>query len=215
MQTPKLPRIAYLWPGLPQLWIRGSWAGLAVAVGFTVLANTLLLAALVYTEWLSRDVKLIGFGSLVTVWLLAWWLSRDERSLGQARLDDELLSASSEADPVEEKRDELFREAQQKYLENDWVATEQVLLKLLKRDARDIESRLMLATLWRHQGRYGESLRQLDRLERFEAAEEWKYEIAAEREAIAGVAEQEEATTPEPTESNDPPADDTDQRLVA
>lgn len=219
MQTPKLHRIAYLWPGLPQLWLRGSWAGLAVAVGFTVLANTLLLATLVYTEWLARDVKLIGFGSLASVWMLAWWLSRGERVRGQANLGGE-SPESAEADLAEDNRDELFREAQQVYLQNDWVATEQVLLKLLKQDSRDVESRLMLATLWRHQGRSREALRQLDRLERLEAAEVWKYEIAAEREAIAGAARQKE-TMPDSiddekvVDNKEPPSDETGRSLAA
>jgi thioredoxin-like negative regulator of GroEL len=80
--------------------------------------------------------------------------------------------------------DQLFREAQTRYLENDWVAAEQLLLKLLKQDARDVEGRLMLATLWRHQGRREEALRQLDRLGRLEAADKWRDEIAAERRRL-------------------------------
>ena len=51
----------------------------------------------------------------------------------------------TERPPAE--RDLMFREAQGHYLSNDWVATEQLLLKLLKQDARDVEGRLMLATL--------------------------------------------------------------------
>ena len=42
----------------------------------------------------------------------------------------------------------------------------------------------MLATLWRHQQRPEEALRQLDRLERLEAADNWRNEIAAEREKL-------------------------------
>lgn len=155
-----------------------------MAVGFTALANTLLLATLVYRDWMAANVQLTGYGLLVVIWLLAWWESRADR---RQDLADSSADGQSETPPVdkqEEKRDQWFREAQQCYLRGDWVAAEQKLLKLLKQDARDVESRLMLATLWRHQGRGEEALRQLDRLERLEAASEWQYEIAAEREAL-------------------------------
>lgn len=180
--------------------MRGSWAGLLVAVGFTALANV-LLATLVFSEWLTLETRLFGYGSLAVVWLLARWQSRNERRANLAsdalasagEVENELQEELAEQPPAE--RDRLFREAQGHYLSNDWVATEQVLLKLLKQDARDVESRLMLATLWRHQGRGVEALRQLDRLQRLEAASTWQHEIAAERMAI-------EQTNENPVEDN-------------
>jgi len=155
-----------------------------VAVGFTALANTLLLATLVYRDWMAANVQLTGYGLLVVIWLLAWWESRADRRQDLADSSSDGQSETPPVDKQEEKRDEWFREAQQCYLRGDWVAAEQKLLALLKQDTRDVESRLMLATLWRHQGRGEEALRQLDRLERLEAASEWQYEISAEREAL-------------------------------
>jgi len=158
---------------------------LLVAVGFTALANVLLLAALVYDEWLPRQTRLIGVGALAVVWLLSRLQTRAERRA--IEVTEEESETDEAGEPVERppaERDQWFREAQGHYLRNDWVATEQTLLKLLKQDARDIESRLMLATLWRHQGRTAEATRQLDRLARLEAAEEFEHEIAAERAAI-------------------------------
>jgi len=165
--------------------MRGSWAGLLVAVGFTVLANVLLLATLVFSEWLGLETRLIGGGVLVVVWLLAWWQSRAERQVSPLVADEDEATGEVETEKMPAERDLLFREAQGHYLSNDWVATEQALLEILKQDARDVESRLMLATLWRHQGRSAEALRQLDRVERFEAASRWQHEIAAERMAAA------------------------------
>ena len=176
-----------LWPGLPHLWTRGSWAGLAVAVGFTALGNGLLLATFVFDEWMTGQSLWIGYGTLVAVWLIAGWHGRLVLRRHSAGLVGEPRGEQSQ-DRKQEQRDRLFREAQQSYLRSDWVATEKVLLQLLKQDARDVESRLMLATLWRHQGRTAESLRQLDRLERLEAAEKWSHEIAAERAAAASTA---------------------------
>jgi len=211
--TPKLHWTACLWPGLPTLWNRGSWAGLAVAVGFTALANGLLLATLVYTEWLTGQVRLIGLGVLAVVWLLAWWQSREERIRGSASATEEPLA--ERPDPLAEQREEWFREAQRCYLADDWVATEQLLLKLLKQDARDAESRLMLATLWRHQGRGEEALRQLDRLERLEAASIWKYEIEAEREAIAGTRSDDSGEINDNLNDNETSSDDTSRPMAA
>jgi tetratricopeptide (TPR) repeat protein len=93
---------------------------------------------------------------------------------------------------VAEPREQLYRDAQRVYLQGDWVAAEQLLLKLLKLDDRDAEARLMLATLWRHQGRHREAIRQLDKLSRLEAADPWQNEIAVERRENAAVLEQSE-----------------------
>lgn len=185
------------------MWVRGSWAGLLVAVGFTALLNVLLMASLVYSEWLPLQTQLIGYSVLSVVWLLARWQTRAERRANLAVADDAEQSDGSTQDvPVE--RDVLFREAQGHYLRNDWVATEQLLLKLLKQDARDVESRLTLATLWRHQGRTAEARRQLDRVARLEASEGWQHEIAAERMALE-LATSEPAS--EPGEDSDPEPD--------
>ncbi len=152
-----------------------------MAVGFTALANTMLLASLVWREWLSGDALRIGYAALAVIWLTAWWLSRTQRREARAETTVDGLPDAAETNARRSQLDEMFREAQLRYLVNDWIAAEQELLKLLKQDARDVEARLMLATLWRHQGRREEALRQLDRLERLEAADKWREEIAAER----------------------------------
>jgi len=190
-----------------------------VAVGFTALANVLLLATLVFREWLPSRMLLVGYGVLAVVWLVTRWQSRSERRAQSIVLtdEDELLAEARDEPPAE--RDLLFREAQSHYLANDWVATEQALLKLLKHDARDVESRLMLATLWRHQGRGAEALRQLDRLERLEAASEWQHEIAAERAVIEQAKENEVRVVPlertEPPEECDEECDEAMNRRRA
>ena len=79
--------IAYLWPGLPHLWIRGSVAGLSLALAFSVLLNVLILATLVWPEWL--DLRLtFGCGLCAAVlWLAALWETRRElRRIAEARL---------------------------------------------------------------------------------------------------------------------------------
>ncbi len=181
MPQPKLHWTAYLWPGLPHLWLRGSWAHLALAVGFTALANLLAASALVWNEWLSWRVRWIGLAALGGIWLLAWIESRADwrRMLAE-------LSRDKSAPPVDPaaQSDEWFREAQKAYLTADWVSAEQTLLRLLRQNPRDPEARLMLATLWRHEGRADAAIDELDRLDRFETAAPWRYEIARERELL-------------------------------
>lgn len=173
-----------------------------MAVGFTALANVLLLATFLFREWLKPETRLFALAALTIVWLLARWQSRAQRR-ASLTVEDDLQLPEGEAELLPTERDVLFGEAQGHYLRNDWVATEQLLLRLLKQDARDVESRLMLATLWRHQGRLAEATRQLDRLQRLEAAENWQHEIAAERAAISAANHPAAKDSNEPLETNE------------
>jgi tetratricopeptide (TPR) repeat protein len=212
--TPKLPKIAYFWPGLPQLWLRGSWAGLVIAVGFTALVNLLILATCVFHEWIPLEYQLGGGAIVAASWLVGWWQSRRAESAQSMAIQLTAATSDDESDTVVsqpavgqtiDRGEQLYRDAQQAYLRGDWVAAEQLLLKLLKLDDRDAEARLMLATLWRHQGRHREAVRQLDKLSRLEAADPWQYEIAVERqENAAALTDQTETNeTSEASKSND------------
>ena len=152
---------------------------MAVAVGFTALANVLVASSLVWTEWLPVRTRLIGLATLAVVWVLAWLESRAD----WRRLAAEWSTGQSIADPAE-RSDQWFREAQGAYLAGDWVAAEKALLQLLQLNDRDAEARLMLATLWRHEGRPDDARRELDRLETYETAALWSEEIAAERKQL-------------------------------
>ena len=183
-RQPKMHGIAFLWPGLSHLWNRGSWAGLVLAVGFTILLNVLLVASLVWTEWMTARARLIGFGALSVIWFLAWLESRADWRRYVAELTAGRAAEGPEGETPSERSDRLLGQAQQQYLAGDWVATEQLLRQLLKLEPDDVEARLMLATLWRHQGRDDEAARQLDRLERTEAAGPWCDEIAREKQQL-------------------------------
>lgn len=186
----------HLWPGLPQLWTRGSWVGLTLAVGFTALANLLAATTFVWNEWLSSNVRWAALGTLAVAWLLAWVEGRAD----WRRLVAELSASKGATVDVAEQSDRWFREAQAAYLAGDWVSTEQTLLKLLKQEPRDAEARLMLATLWRHEGRREAAAEQLDRLALLETAEPWRHEIAQERERITAVAVESEEHQEPPSE---------------
>jgi thioredoxin-like negative regulator of GroEL len=93
-------------------------------------------------------------------------------------------AAKERTDPVE-AGEATFEEAQEHYLKGNWFEAERVLGILLRRNTRDLEARLMLATLYRHTRRFDEAARQLDSLGRCEGAEKWEWEICRERELLA------------------------------
>jgi hypothetical protein len=179
---PRLHWCAYLWPGLPQVWLRGSWVGLLLAVGFTAIANVLLAATLVWDEWLPARGRWIGLAGLAVIWVVAWIEGRAEWRRLIAQWKEGAEESDNLQDPV---REQGYREAQTAYLAGDWVSAERRLLELLRYDARDAEARLLLATLWRHENRHDAALQELDALERLETAAPWAFEIATERERIA------------------------------
>ncbi len=177
----RMPWAIYAWPGLLQLWRHGQWQGLAVAVGFGVLLNLLLLASFVWVELLSP-------GWLKAGWLFAtlFWMGAVGRSLwhGWGVAPRQAQSA-----------DGMFREALGEYLQGNWFEAEQILGRLLELRPRDAEGRLMLATLQRHNGRLKEAVDQLARLELLTDARIWSREISVERRLIAEAIEANQAET--------------------
>ena len=162
----------YLWPGLPQLWADGAWSGLALAVGSAALLNLLLLSTFVWIELLGG--KLLAFGWLVAgaVWAV---------SAALACLSDKRRRGQRQANSTED----LFRHALGEYLRGNWYEAETTLGRLLRYEPRDVEARLMLATLFRHTRRWPEARQQLLRLERLEGCEKWILEIGAELNLLA------------------------------
>ena len=208
-QKRRMPWAAYLWPGLPHLWNEGSWAGLALAVGFTVLLNTLILATFVWTEWLPERVKLACGLTTGVIWLAALWETRGELRRQAARQASDQLRPSERdeaaplsgsitderaepADGVQPNEttgvgqlDELFVTAQHQYLAGNWVDAERTLCRLLRIDRDDIEGKLLLAMVWRMSDRTAKANRTLNRLARRQDAAAWQFEIQVELDRMA------------------------------
>ncbi|MGD9720271.1 MAG: tetratricopeptide repeat protein [Pirellulales bacterium] len=164
-----MPRLVLFWPGLPQLWHSGLWSGLVLAAGFAVLVDLLLVASFVWIELLSpRDLRL-GWLAAGLVWGVSAILSR-----GFPRRVPNSTTA-----------ERMFRSALAEYLQGSWFEAEAVLTRLLRMAPRDVEGRLLLATLLRRTRRADDALAQLDRLERQRDAAPWSREIAEERQRIA------------------------------
>jgi hypothetical protein len=162
---------AYLWPGLPQLWFEGAWSGLALAFGFALLVNFLLVASLIWVELIAPTVLALGWLAIALIWVgsgifVAW------------------TGGLRDSSAAVQTRDDLFRTALGEYLKGAWFEAETLLGRLLALDNRDVDARLMLASLLRHTRRPLEARRQLDELERLEKAARWQAEIDHERQLL-------------------------------
>jgi cytochrome c-type biogenesis protein CcmH/NrfG len=147
------------------------WSGLVLAVAFAVLLSLLLLASFVWVELVRPFELRLGWLALGSVWG------------GSAAVS---LGRAGRTSPEQARAGEvLFREALSEYLQGNWFEAEAALSRVLGRDKRDVEARLLLATLLRRRRRFDEAANQLDRLERLLDAARWSEEIAAERRWIA------------------------------
>ena len=168
----RTPWTTYLWPGLPQLWSYGSWSGLALALGAAGMFDVLLLASFGWSELIDPNWRISLWAAFGVVWAAAvGW------SIRQCGRQAAVWGPMPENDP--------FAAALDHYLKGDYYQTEQILERLLRRNVRDLEARLMLATLLRRTGRRDEAARQLDLLGRLEGAGKWELEIEDERERLA------------------------------
>ena len=169
----------YMWPGLLHVWKRGAWSGLAMAVGFALLLNLTLVTSFIWTELepLGAENRKFLWWAVAAVWVgsAAWSFGWDRR---HHREDD----GSSE--------DNSFAEALYQYLQQDWYEAERSFNRLLRRDPRDLDARLMLASVLRHSGRWDEAAGQLDRLGRIEGSQKWELEIRQQRQWLADVVSQ-------------------------
>lgn len=204
----------YLWPGLAHLWIKGSVAGLTLALAFSVLLNVLILGTLVWPAWLETRLKIVCALGAGLLWLAALWETRcelqriaakklrEEKKQNEANLSDDSDDQASyqenqtNGDPDNEAshpNDDRLAEAQKHYLRSDWVEAEQILRRAIRADRRDVEVRLWFAMLLRRTGRLRQAHRRLDRLELFDAAEAWRFEISEERRLLSQLAQAEVA----------------------
>lgn len=166
----RMPKMAWYWPGLTQLWSAGRWSGLLIALLFTVLVNLALTSSVVWTDLLSSTVRLVVWSALLVLWAVSFWVTKIGGWGPWAEL------------PIEE---DLYADAQSQYLQGNWFGAESLLNRMLERSPRDVDSRLMLATLKRHTGRLNEAVEQLNQLERLDDADRWQNEIETERKILA------------------------------
>ena len=168
--------MTHLWPGLSQLWAYGSWPGLALALVFAGILNGLMFVSFGWSELIDPGLRNITWGGFgISRVIAAFWSARRCRRIMAAEM----------LDPKEDP----FGKAIDHYLQGDYPQTEQILESLLRRNARDLEARLMLATLCGAWIGPRKRFDNLSMLERLEGAGRWELEMQQERELLA------EATT--------------------
>ncbi|MEM6690647.1 MAG: tetratricopeptide repeat protein [Planctomycetota bacterium] len=159
------------WPGLPEIWFRGSLAALPFAIIFTFGVNLILWTQFVYVGLLPEPLDRVVF------WLAAiFWLIAAIRSAGRLSRIVPPTSTSKEPDK--------YPEALGAYLRGQWTQAERILTTILAIEARDPPALLLLTSIYRQTDRLEAAEILLDEVERLEAAIPWATEISIERNQI-------------------------------
>jgi tetratricopeptide (TPR) repeat protein len=181
-----------LWPGMPWLWLRGSLAGLVLALAFGVAVDVALLTTWIWTELVDLPISIGLWTAVAAVWLVA------------------TVSAVSAFPPAirtgrDEAADTLFVKARNAYLARDWLLAETQLRTLLDISPTDGEAQLLLATLLRRAGRVAEAREAFHKLSRSDSGAVWRSAIAREIDLMAA---DEDETVPvaEPPAAEEPAA---------
>ncbi len=167
----RVPQILLsVWPGLPSLW-RGKASGLVLALVFSWCVGVGLILSLVWPEWFRPGAHAMVWLVVVGTWIVT-------------ALPHVIRSVSGRPVLAEVDSLGLFCHAQAEYLRGDLQQTERLLLRLLKFDPDDVDARMMLATLYRHQRDIRRSREQLDQVARSPEGAKWKMEIARELQMV-------------------------------
>jgi hypothetical protein len=171
--------ITTLWPGLTQLWLRGSALGLVTAIGFAATLNLALVVSFVYPELAGPHFPV--WLAPCAVWFLVLWLW----VAGWRKSCQLLAEWYPRQQPADAATEALFCQAQAEYLKGHWRQAEELLSQLLARRSRDVEGRLLLASIRQRMGQWDRARQLLDELSQDDAAVRWQFEIARERELLA------------------------------
>ncbi len=172
------------WPGLSGLWHRGHFSSLLLAVGFAIVLNLALISSFVWPQSLGETFPIVAWPTVLILWTVAAYVS-------VSTLPDVMSVVSTDNVAADERSDTLFIHAQREYLSGDWQAAESLLRQRLSRFPRDVESRLLLATLLRHDRRLEQASGQLDNMQKFDESHAWDFEIRRERKLIQLILEHE------------------------
>jgi len=164
--------LTLVWPGMPWLWLRGSFAGLVLALAFAVALDVAVFTTWIWSELVDFRLSLAVWTGTAVVWLIAT-----------------ASALTSFPPPIPQGRDvaadALFVKARDAYLARDWLAAETKLRTLLDLSPTDGEAQLLLATLLRRVGRLEEAAAAFETLSRSDAGAPWLSTIARELERVA------------------------------
>ena len=163
--------LEFLWPGARGALRCGLWSQLAISLVFAVACHATLFLNFYWSDWLTPTERAGSCAALFVIWIALGAVAR-------RRFNEYERTLAVDANGAE------FSQAQALYLQGAWFESECCLKALLKRNARDVDALVMLATLYRHTQRFDEARRTLAALEKLDGADFWRVEIDFEKEAI-------------------------------
>lgn len=153
--------LLHCWPGLPRLWHRGELSGLTLALLFCVLLNLAMATTLVWTGLVSSGARGLIWLAVIVLW-----------AGSLVRIITNRLGRDGDVDS-----EDLFSIANREYLRGQFERAAEALERLIAANPQDVEARLLMVSLGRHQRRFEESKEQLRLLQRLEDATAWSWEI--------------------------------------
>jgi tetratricopeptide (TPR) repeat protein len=169
------------WPGLPGLWQRGQTFSLVIAIGFTILLNAAIICTYIWPRALGESFPIITWPMILLIW-------SSSIAFAYKSMPNWLETAKIAAADESKQSDILFIRAQTEYLKGNWDETERLLRRCLGIWPRDIEARLLLATLLRHSRRLFDASEELAHLLKYDESTNWISEIRREQKLIEIIA---------------------------
>ncbi len=170
----RMPWVWYAWPGLARIRRDGDALGLLTALAFAVLLNLALTTALIWTEVepFSGPGRIFLWAAVGIYWSAA------------AGYDSIRVRYYNRPKRVQETED-LYQKGLTFYLQRSWYDAEVVLKKLIRRNAKDVDARLLMVSLLRRTDRLDEATEMLDRLALTDGAKKWEFELDQQRRFLA------------------------------
>ena len=172
----KTSRIAsYFWPGYRKAWDEMDHQSVVLAIAFAWMVVFVGFNLFYWTSWYP--------GWLINLATIALLMISIGHGAKRILFGESLASSAITIDDLEEA-EQSFRLAQESYLQGSYFEAEQQLLKNLAINEADIESALLLASVYRRSGKFSESLETLAQLQLKERSERWMTEILVEKEKV-------------------------------
>lgn len=163
------------WPGLPKLWLRGTFSSLIPAVLFAMTLNLAFISTFLWTDWASFVGPSLLWPIVVLFWLVGGYVGFQQLP--------KLVVIPEDVQPTGNEPDHLVS-AQIAYLRGHYEEAEILVKRQLVRHPDDIPAGLFLGTLYRHRGQLIKARRQLSSLNKWDTAIRWQFEIDRELDQI-------------------------------
>ena len=170
-------RILCLWPGVTGLFRHGQWSFLIIALTFAFCLDSLLIAGYFWKEYITGAQRYFAPAIVFVIWI----------ALG---VFENYFEKRIELTKNSDGKRNFYSEAIVQYLRGNWFETECFLNEVLKRNPRDADALLMLATMYRHTSRIDESRQVLAKLQKLDDAAKWFSEIENELKALVEAAQE-------------------------